>query len=100
MAKKSLLINTFLSAVLFCSGVTLAQDPVQDIDKKLHPNMATAQALVAQANAYIKTAQQDNRYDLNGHAQKARELLVQVNYELRHAADDANANAHASQQKK
>jgi hypothetical protein len=97
MAKKSLLINTFLSAVLFCSGVTLAQDPVQDIDKNRHPQLAAAQNDVVQANTHILNAQKFDKYDMQGHAEKARVLLVQVNQELKLAAAASNA---ASQQKK
>lgn len=98
MTKKSLLINTFLSAALFCSAVTLAQDPVQDIDKNHHANLAAAQSHVVQANNYIIAAQKDNKYDMQGHAEKARQLLAQVNQELKLAADAANAPA--SQPKK
>jgi hypothetical protein len=50
MTKKNLLIDTILSAALFCSSVTLAQTPVQNIDKNYHPNLAEAQNLIAQAN--------------------------------------------------
>ena len=91
MTKKSLLINTILSAAFFCSGVTLAQEPVQDIDRKLHPNMAEAQHHVVEASNYVLAAQKDNRYDMHGHAQKARDLLAEVNRELKLAAGDANA---------
>jgi hypothetical protein len=90
MAKKSVLINTMLGAALFCTCVTVAQEPVLNIDRARHPNLAEAQHLVAQANSYIITAQKDNRYDMHGHAQKARELLVQVNEELKRSAEDAN----------
>lgn len=100
MAKKRLLINTFLSAALFCSGVTLAQDPVQDIDKNRHPNLAAAQNHVVQANNYIIAAQKDNKDDMQAHAEKARQLLAQVNQELKLAAEAANAAAAASQKKK
>lgn len=100
MTKKILLINTILSAVLFCSGVTLAQEPVQDIDKKAHPNLAAAQSHVVQANGYIAAAQKDNKYDMHGHAEKARELLVQANQELKTAAKDADEAAAASQKKR
>ena len=91
MTKKSRLINTILSAALFCSGVTLAQEPVQDIDKKTHPILAAAQSHVVQANSYILAAQKDNKEDMQGHAEKARQLLVQVNQELKLAAEAANA---------
>jgi hypothetical protein len=89
MAKKRALINTMLGAALFCTCITVAQEPVQNIDRARHPNLAEAQHLIAQANNYIITAQQDNRYDLHGHAQKARELMVQANDELKRAAEDA-----------
>jgi len=90
MTKKSL-INMILSAALLCSIVTLAQTPVQNIDKNRHPNLAEAQHLVFQANEAIILAQKEQRYDMHGHAQKARQLLVEVNQELKIAAEDANA---------
>jgi hypothetical protein len=91
MTKKNLLINSILSAALFCSGVTLAQAPVEDINKNIHPNLAAAQHHVVEANNYIATARKDNKYDMQGHAEKAMQLLVEVNQELRLAANAANA---------
>lgn len=91
MMKRARLVSAILSAGLFCSGVTLAQAPVQNIDKNKHPNLGQAQSLSVQANNYIITAQKDDRYDMHGHAQKARDLLVQVNQELKLAAEDADA---------
>lgn len=99
MTKKNLLINTILSAALFCSGVTLAQTPVQNIDRKAHPNLAEAQSLVVQADNYIVRAQKNNKYDMQDHASKARQLLVQVNQELKLAAEATDAT-NASQKKK
>jgi hypothetical protein len=99
MMKKSLLINTILSAALFCSGVTLAQEPVEDINKNIHPNLAAAQHHVVEANKFVSVAQKDNKYDMQGHADKARDLLVQANQELKRAAEAANA-AIAKQKKK
>jgi hypothetical protein len=83
--------------LLFC-GLGLAQQPVQDIDPKLHPNLAEAQRLVIKANQYVETAQHDMKYDMKGHADRARQLLVQVNEELKAAAREAN-RAMESQQK-
>lgn len=97
MTKK--LINTILSAALLCSGVLLAQEPVEDISKNVHPNLAAAQHHVVEANKYVAVAQQDNRYDMQGHAEKARDLLVQANKELKLAAEAANA-AMAKEKKK
>jgi len=91
MKRSNLLVSTILGASLFCGGVTLAQEPVQDISAKVHPNLAAAQNHVVQANKYIATAQKDNKYDMKGHAEKARQLLVQANEELKLAAEAANA---------
>jgi hypothetical protein len=91
MTKKSMLINTILIAALFCAGVTLAQDPAQNIDKTQHYNLAEAQRHVVEANASIWNAQKDNKEDMKGHAERARQFLVQANYELKLAADAADA---------
>ncbi len=58
-----------------------------------HPNLAKAQT--ASRNAYnaVVAAQQANEWDLKGHAQKAKELLDQVNNELKLAAEASNARA-------
>jgi hypothetical protein len=92
MRKGNLLARTMLGALLICGGATLAQDPVQDINPKLHPNLSAAQVHVVQANNDIIMAQKDNRYDMRGHAEKARQLLSQVNQELKLAAEAANAS--------
>ena len=101
MRKRTLLISTILSAVVFCCVIS-AQTPIQDIDKKVHPNLAEAQLHVVYANNAIANAQKDNNYDMQGHAEKARQLLVQVNNELKLAAEAVNAAnaARATQQKK
>jgi hypothetical protein len=83
-------ITAALATMLFCA-VTLAQAPVVDIDNKLHPNLAEAQHLIVQANQYITTAQKDNRYDMGGHASKAKEHLYEASRELKAAAEAATA---------
>ena len=40
----------------------------------------------------IVEAQRANEWDMNGHAQKAKELLEQVNDQLKEAAEAANRN--------
>jgi hypothetical protein len=94
VTKKSRLINTSVCVALFCIGVMLAQEPALNVDKNKHPNLAGAERLVIEANGYIINAQKDNRYDMHGHASKARQLLVQVNQELQLAAEDVNAAGH------
>ena len=90
MESTRLFTTTILAAGLLCGSLTLAQEPLQNIDAKRHPNLAAAQHLCAQANAYVITAQKDNKYDMHGHAQRARQYLVQASEELKLAAEDAN----------
>jgi len=89
MKKKVFAYPALLAAMLLCVA-TVAQEPVMDINPKVHPNLANAQRHVVQANQEILTAQKDNRYDMHGHAEKARQLLVEVNNELKAAAEAAN----------
>jgi len=99
--KRLQVFTAICALVLFC-GLALAQDtPVVNIDKQLHPNLFQAQTLVLQANQYIALAQKDNAYDMQGHAEKARQFLVQANQELKAAAEAANAaNAAKAKAKK
>ena len=98
--KAGLRIIVILGVAVFASVMTLAQEPVQNIDKEKHPNLAAAQKLIAEANNYIVTAQKDNKYDMKGNASKARQLLVQASAELKQAAETANAANAATPQKK
>jgi len=90
MIKKTQIFLALLSGMLFCV-LTFAQTPVVDIDQNKHPNLADAQRHVVAANAAVLKAQKDNKYDMGGHAEKARDLLVQANQELKAAAAAANA---------
>jgi F0F1-type ATP synthase membrane subunit b/b' len=74
------------------SGSAFAK-PVRNVSAAKHPNIAAAQKLAAQAFEKVVAAQKANEYDLGGHAQKAKELLEQVNAELKAAAEQANENA-------
>jgi hypothetical protein len=58
-----------------------------------HPNLAAAQRLSRQAWQRVVDAQQANEWDMQGHAQKAKDLLDQANNELKMAAQAANRNA-------
>jgi hypothetical protein len=81
-----------LGSLLLMGGVAIAQRPVKDISKGRHPNLAAAQRLSQQAWNRIVEAQQANEWDLAGHAQKAKNLLDQVNSELKLAAEASNRN--------
>jgi hypothetical protein len=76
--------------MMFCV-LAVSQEPVVDIDGRRHPNLVKAQRAVVDANHWIEEAQKDNHYDMRDHAEKARQLLVQVNFELKAAAEAANA---------
>ncbi|HEV8494362.1 MAG TPA: hypothetical protein VGR76_18930 [Candidatus Angelobacter sp.] len=71
------------------SGISWAQ-PVVDISAKRHPNLAAAQQMSRSAWDKVVAAQKANEWDLSGHASKAKDLLDQVNKELKLAAEAAN----------
>jgi len=70
--------------------VAVAQRPARNVSGARHPNLAAAQRLSSQAYQKILEAQRANEFDLGGHAQKAKDLLDQVNNELKQAAEAAN----------
>lgn len=80
------------AGLLLSAGVALAR-PVTNISPQRHPNLAGAQQLAAQAWDKISAAQAANEWDMNGHASRAKELLDQVNNELKLAAETANAKS-------
>jgi hypothetical protein len=90
---KTRLRAAFLGSLLLIGGVALAQRPVKNVSGARHPNLAAAQRLSRQAWQKIVDAQQANEWDMQGHAQKAKELLDQANNELKMAAQAANKNA-------
>lgn len=89
VTKKYLPLNLAVLLVL-AGAVATAQRPKDNVSAARHPNIAAAQRLCTQAWEKIVAAQQANEFDMNGHAQKAKELLDQVNHELKLAAEAAN----------
>lgn len=77
------------AALLLLATAALAAPPAEDIGKR-HPNLAAAQRLSRDAWEKITAAQKANEWDMDGHAAKAKELLDQVNNELKMAAEAAN----------
>lgn len=92
MKMSTSLIGAVLCAALIGGGVAVAQKPAENVSGKKHPNLAAAQRLSQQAFEKITAAQQANEWDMDGHAAKAKELLEQVNKELKIAAEAANKN--------
>ena len=87
---KNPFFTVVLSLSLFIGGAALAQRPRENVSNQRHPNLAAAQRLSEQAWQRILDAQKANEWDLGGHAQKAKELLDQVNHELKLAAEASN----------
>jgi F0F1-type ATP synthase membrane subunit b/b' len=81
------------SVVLLLATGAFAQKPAQNVSPNRHPNLAAAQKFSTDAYEKIVAAQKANEWDMKGHAQKAKELLEQVNNELKQAAQAANEKA-------
>jgi hypothetical protein len=92
MTRSRIVLGAVLCAALIGGGVAVAQKPVEDVSGKKHPNLAAAQRLSQQAFEKISEAQRANEWDMNGHAAKAKDLLEQVNRELKESAEAANKN--------
>jgi len=86
------ILKLLLGIALFCGGMAIAQKPVENINPHHHPNLAAAQRLTEQAYQKIKAAQEANEWDMEGHAQKAKDLLDQANQQLKLASEAANKN--------
>lgn len=78
------------AALLLIASAAFAAPPAEDISGRKHPNLAAAQDLSHRAWERITAAQKANEWDMDGHAAKAKELLDQVNNELKMAAEAAN----------
>lgn len=72
------------------SSIFAFAQPRENVSAGRHPNLAAAQRLSHQAYEKVVAAQEANEWDMQGHAQKAKNLLDQVNNELKQAAEAAN----------
>lgn len=90
MLKPKVLTTVLALLLTTLGGLAIAQRPKRDISNGRHPNLAAAQRLSQQAWEKIVAAQKANEWDMQGHAQKAKDLLDQVNRELKEAAESAN----------
>jgi len=88
---KTRILAAVLGGLMTIGGIALAQ-PKRNVSGARHPNIAAAQRLSHQAYEKIIAAQEANEWDMQGHAQKAKDLLDQVNRELKLAAEAANKN--------
>ena len=92
MTKRNMGLTSLLGALLLCGSIVLAQKPPQNVNPHRHPNLAAAQNLAERAFQRVIDAQKANEWDMDGHAQKAKDLLDQANKELKEAAEAANRN--------
>lgn len=84
-------VFAYILGLLLLIGIAaVAQRPEKDISRRRHPNLEAAQNLSRQAYDKISAAQRANEWDMEGHAQKAKNLLEDVNRELKMAAETAN----------
>lgn len=82
------------TATLSCIVSSAMAKPADNVSRHRHPNLAAAQRLSTQAFEKILAAQRANEFDLSGHAQKAKDLLDEVNRELKAAAETSNEEHH------
>lgn len=87
---KQFTLTGIAALALMAGGEALAQRPVDNVSPGRHPNLAAAQRLSRQAWQRIMDAQKANEWDMQGHAQRAKDLLDQANNELKLAAQSAN----------
>jgi hypothetical protein len=90
MSKRKIFLGIVLCAGLVGGGMLLAQGPVANIDPHRHPSLAEAQQHIQQAYAKTDEAQKANKEELGGHAEKAKEHLMEADRELKAAAEFAD----------
>ena len=86
---KTRILAAVTGSLLVIAGAAIAQ-PKRNVSGARHPNIAAAQRLSQQAWEKISAAQEANEWDMQGHAKKAKDLLDEVNKELKLAAEAAN----------
>ncbi len=80
--------------VIGLAGLTAAlapAQPKQNISGAKHPNLEAAQQLCGEAYNKVVAAQKANEFDMQGHAQQAKNLLEQATAALKQAALAANS---------
>jgi hypothetical protein len=85
---RKLALGAALGLGLVAGGVIVAQDPHRN------PNLAEAQRMIDQAIGKLDEAQKVNHDDMEGHAERAKDLLGQARGEIRAAAEAADRHHH------
>jgi hypothetical protein len=91
------LIPLSLLCLLAAAAAARAQQPPANISPQMHSNLAAAQQNCQAAWEKLAEAQKANEWDMNGNAERAKDLLTQAAEELKAAAQTANADAGSQQ---
>jgi len=77
-------IAALTATAIFASTLVSADGIRLNVDPTLHPRFAAAQDLSVKAYRKLQEAYtaRDRDWDPNGHAQKAMDLLIEVNQEI------------------
>jgi hypothetical protein len=79
-------------AVVASASIASAREPARNVHPAAHPHIAEAQRLSSEAFERLQVAQQANEFDLDGHAQKAKDALKLANDEMKLAAEASSRN--------
>ena len=90
MRKISVLRFLLVLALVFAGALFAQERPAENISPKLHPHLAAAQRMCNKAYDEMVQAQEANDFDMEGHAAKAKQLLVEASHEMKAAALAAN----------
>ena len=91
MTRKVSVLHLVLILAAFGVGVLFAQQrPADNVSPQLHPHLAKAQRICNQAYDALVEAQGANDFDMEGHAAKAKQLLVEASHQIKEAALAAN----------
>ncbi len=83
MIRTNKVIRLLFVLALVCTGVAYAaQAPTNTVNGKLHPNLYNANVAITNAFNLLTVAQQQNDFDMQGHAVNAKNLLLQANKEV------------------
>ena len=75
-------------SVLLMTGCASA--PARNVNTSRHPSLAAAQRFCSDAFERIEAAQKANEWDMGGHAERSKALLIQASDEIKEAALAAN----------
>jgi hypothetical protein len=89
---RNLILAFSLSALISASSAAFADQPAANVSASRPVNLAAAHQLSRQIYQKMIAAQKANEFDADGHAQKAKELLEQVNNELKLAIGAGSKN--------